>query len=276
MKKILSYISILSVLMLILSSCGGGRVVKTLGEYEVSAEMDEFFDGDTEKEAMFFAPYVLAKEISFNTESKAFTDAVDAEIERILAEDYKGLEDDLEEELEKNGISRTFYEKLVEQDVLKRELYFKLISNGTIVKDAKELRELFLDGAAVRVKRILIMSDGAEQTIKEASEKISRGTPFEDVMKEYAEYDLAKGDLGNYGDSYVLVKGNSELGYEEVCFSLEEGEVSEPFETSAGWCIVKRYELTEDVIDDLGEDLITSYCEGRFNMILEKQAEKLK
>ena len=281
MKKIIAYICLIIAALLVLSSCGGPKTVMSVGGYELTEDVDALFGGDEHLRAMFLAPYALAEEEGIDVNSTEFRDAVSTALERVFAADYKADEEALDDELELMGITREVYEKIVEQDTLKELLYKKLTESGKIETDRDALREKFLSGEAVRVKRILVLlanHDGTEasERIAEAEQKLSVGTPFETVMKDYAEYDIAHGDLGNLGDSYVIVRGNTDAAYEEVCFSLAEGETSAVFDTAAGPCIVKRYPLTADDLDALLDDLVTSYCEGQYNMILEDAAKKMK
>ncbi len=280
LKKFISYISVIIAVLLTLSSCGAPKTVMTVGGYELTEDVDALFNGDEALRNSFLAPYALAQEVGIDIESDDFRDAVSASLQRVFTADYGANEEALDDELEQMGISREVYEKIVEQDTLKELLYDELTKNGTIETDESVLLEKFLSGEAVRVKRILVLYSNhekaeADERINEAAERVALGTPFETVMKDYAEYDLAKGDIGNLGDSFVLLRGNTEESYEEVCFSLAVGEVSDVFETSVGLCIVKRYPMTAEDIAPILSDLASSYSEGRFASILDEAAGKI-
>ena len=280
LKKILTYICILFALVLPLTSCGGPKTVMTVGGYDLTEDVDALLGG-SDMRALFLAPYALAEENGIDVKSDEFRDAVSAELERVFSADYGANEEALDAELEAEGISREVYEKIVEQSVLSDMLYLKLTESGKIETDPEILREKFLSGEAVRVKRILVLYSNhdaaeADERINEAAGKLSLGTPFETVMKDYAEYDLANGDLGNLGDSYVVLRGSADADYEKVCFSLSEGETSEPFDTSVGPCIVKRYELTAEDLNTILDDLVSDYAVGQYNLILEEAAEKIR
>ena len=78
-----------------------------------------------------------------------------------------------------------------------------------------------------------------EAKIREAYQKIQDGVAFEDVVKEYTE-DPATRETD--GRMRWLSTGRIVKEYEDVAFSLNEGEISEPFKTPFGWHIVKVIE----------------------------------
>ena len=272
MKKIIGFVLILTI-ALSLVSCGQPKIVKNVGGFDVDSELDSFFGGDDNALALFFAPYSLADSVGYDRNSEEFAALCKAERARMLSEDYRGDEDALEEDVERNGLTMNLYEKFTERDVLTDELFERLTSDGTIVSEEATVREKLLSGAAVRVKRIIIIDDEAEKLIKEAAEK-TKNSSFESVRQSYASYAPA-GEIGNYEDSFIVVEGNYDERYENACFSLDIGGISEPVETAAGWCIVKRYEMTPDMIDGIISDLVPEYKDGQFNIMLEKAAEKL-
>ncbi len=269
MKRFIACFIAVIIFSLPLASCGA-KVVKTVGTYEVDEELDSFFGSDDEKLAAFFAPYALADEMEYDYTSDEFVNYCASQRERFLAQVYGGDEDALAKELEKAGMTEDIYVKVLEQDTLKSDLYDKLILAGEIETDRKTMKIKFLRGEAVMVKRILVSGDDAEDKIKEAAAQIAAGETFESVRSEYSD-----GDIGNYGDSFIVTKGNYDKAYEDVCYSIEVGDVSEPFKTDAGWCIVERYELTEEAVDEVLTDLITEYTEGQFSIRLEEIAKTL-
>ena len=272
MKKLLCLL-LAAVFAVSLASCGDAKIVKTIGGYDVDSELNDFYDGDDSALSVFLAPYALADKYGYDTSSGDFSALCEAELARMLHEDYLGDEDALEEDIKANGLSTALYEKFVERDVLTSELYSFLKENGTIESDEAKIRESLLAGGAVYVKRIVIVSDDGEELIAEASEK-AKTAPFESVRDSFAEYAPA-GEIGNYGDGYIVVRGSYDEKYEDACFSLGVGEISEPFNTDAGWCIVKRYELTEDMVDGILPDLAAAYTDGIYTGMLSEAAAGL-
>ena len=74
-----------------------------------------------------------------------------------------------------------------------------------------------------------------EAKIREAHSKLQAGASFEDVVQEYSE-DPGTRDTG--GKMRWISTGRIVKEYEDVAFSLQVGEISEPFKTQFGWHIV--------------------------------------
>lgn len=74
-----------------------------------------------------------------------------------------------------------------------------------------------------------------EAKIREAYSKLQTGASFEDVVQEYSE-DPGTRETG--GRMRWISTGRIVKEYEDVAFSLQVGEISEPFKTQFGWHIV--------------------------------------
>jgi peptidyl-prolyl cis-trans isomerase D len=73
--------------------------------------------------------------------------------------------------------------------------------------------------------------------------RIDAGEDFADMAKSYSEDGSAK----NGGDLGVFKKGSMVPEFEQVAFSLEPGQVSEPVRTRFGWHIIKVFSKQKDV-----------------------------
>lgn len=282
MKKFSLILILTLVLPLVFCSCGNSSPDREIGGYEIEGELYDFLGKTDEKAAEFLAVYSLADRYGVDFSSEKFEMEVEAEMSRILAEDYSGDADALDDDLDSFGIDDDIYEKIVEQDLLKTKVYLKLTESGTIETDRAKIKTELSNGGSVRIKRILIpygvseeTKSDAEKGIKAAWDKIQAGYDFDEVVKDMSKYTYATIGGSLEDGSYIVVKGKTEKGYEDVCFNLSVGEVSDPFETSSGYCIVKRYELDLDLIDSVLDNLVTAYCEGQYNMMLDEAAEKL-
>lgn len=258
------------------SSCGEPKIVKTVGGFDVDEDFYDVFEDNEEQLKMFFAVYALADEVGFDYKSDDFSSKCEIAKQQILAEEYGGDEKALIEEYKDAGMTDEVYDKFLEQDTLKNELYEYLISEGKIEADKDKLRAMFLSGEACRVKRMIFTGADAEQDAGISYERVASGrSTFESEKSDNLDKTLY-GDIGNYEDSYLVVRGNYEKAYEDVCFSLSNGEVAKPFITSSGWCLVKRYTLTEEIVDDSLDGLVTSYTEGQYNIMLENKASEFE
>ena len=78
-----------------------------------------------------------------------------------------------------------------------------------------------------------------EAKIQEAYQKLLNGAAFEDMVQEYTE---DPGTRDTDGKMRWISTGRIVKEYEDVAFSLNEGEISAPFKTPFGWHIVKVLE----------------------------------
>ena len=78
-----------------------------------------------------------------------------------------------------------------------------------------------------------------EAKIQEAYQKLLNGAAFEDMVQEYTE---DPGTRDTDGKMRWISTGRIVKEYEDVAFSLNEGEISAPFKTPFGWHIVKVIE----------------------------------
>lgn len=284
LKKLLIYVLAAVVLLSVfLASCGEPKIVKTLGAYEVDEDLYELFDGSDEGVASFFAPYALADKYGVDRTSDDFAAKCKVEMARVISEDYLGDEDAMRDAVKENGLTDELWDKIIEQSVLYADVFDALTENGTIVSDPDELKAEFLSGGAVYVKRIILGENAAGPydagpgvgQLEAAYDKIISGArSFDEAKRDFIGY-TSTDDVGNYGNGYIVVRGGTEKTYEDVCFSLGVNELSKPFETSAGWCIVMRFSLTEEMVDETLDYLVASSMEGQYNVMLDETAAEL-
>ncbi len=90
-----------------------------------------------------------------------------------------------------------------------------------------------------------------EEEINEVVERLNNGEDFELVAAEVSldsSNAFRGGDLGWFG------RNRMDPAFEEVAFSLEPGEISEPVETQFGWHVVKLYDREEVPASALEQD----------------------
>ena len=129
------------------------------------------------------------------------------------------------------------------------------------------------------MKRILVKYGESEDekndsyySIIKAEKLLDEGKSFEEVKSLLYESGEAEGDPASCGGGYIIVRGVYDFDYEDECFTLDVGETSAAFETTFGYCIVKRYELTPELLDEFLDETVTSYTEGQFGMLLDEAA----
>jgi peptidyl-prolyl cis-trans isomerase D len=108
----------------------------------------------------------------------------------------------------------------------------------------------YLREAEVRARHILIKGEGAEKKAGDILARIKGGESFSVLAKKYSEDrgSAAKGgDLGFFGPGTMVKQ------FENVAFSLKEGEVSDLVKTSFGYHIIKTEEVREEGARPLSE-----------------------
>lgn len=125
----------------------------------------------------------------------------------------------------------------------------------------------------------ILIEDGedADQTMATLQQKLSDGTSFADLAKEYS-IDTVSAEEG--GDLGYAGRGVYNEEFEEALFALEEGEVSEPVETSFGVHLIKLEDVRRSEVPVLSEiegqlrsELGRERAEERFAEIRTKLAD---
>ena len=125
----------------------------------------------------------------------------------------------------------------------------------------------------------ILIEDGedADQTMATLQQKLSDGTSFADLAKEYS-IDTVSAEEG--GDLGYAGRGVYNEEFEEALFALEEGEVSGPVETSFGVHLIKLEDVRRSEVPALSEiegqlrsELGRERAEERFAEIRTKLAD---
>lgn len=94
------------------------------------------------------------------------------------------------------------------------------------------------DKREVKVSHILVETQ--EEAARLREQIISKEKTFEEVAEQHSicESKEQKGDIG-----YNIKKGTLLQEFTDKIFTMKKFEVSEPFETEAGWHIAKVYDI---------------------------------
>ncbi len=130
-----------------------------------------------------------------------------------------------------------------------------------------------------RAAHILISNEGerddeaAEQLAKEIAAKLNEGEKFTELAMQYSD-DLGSSNSG--GDLGFTTGDTFPAEFEEVLFSLNQGQVSEPVKTDAGYHLIKATEIKADdrpAFEDrkaiIEQRLQLAAAEGEFVSIIE-------
>ena len=88
----------------------------------------------------------------------------------------------------------------------------------------------------------LVTQEEALNTVTDIHERVTGGAEFGTLAKQYSD-DTSSANLG--GDMGWFVPGTFGERVQQVLDSLEKGEISEPFQSAAGWHILMKEDQRE-------------------------------
>ncbi|MGE0055848.1 MAG: peptidylprolyl isomerase [Hyphomicrobium sp.] len=119
-----------------------------------------------------------------------------------------------------------------------RELYFDKVIKGSVSDE--EARKLYDEQVKklkpeeeARASHILVETEAEAKDIKE---KLKNGGDFAALAKEHSK---DPGSKDNGGDLGFFTRGQMVPQFEEVVFSMNKGDISDPVQTQFGWHLIK-------------------------------------
>ena len=180
-----------------------------------------------------------------------------------------GGREKFEERLEEIGTDMDSYKKFMESELVVRkfhEVINTLPEYSVTEEQAKEL----IKNTYIKAKHILLTTvdelnlpytDEEKLAVKaqidDLYQKIKNGADFDELMVAYSQ----DPGLMTSPDGYVFGKGQMVAEFENAAYALEIGEVSEPVETSYGYHIIKREEVT------ITDEDVASYLETEMQIL---------
>jgi foldase protein PrsA len=92
---------------------------------------------------------------------------------------------------------------------------------------------------SIAVSHILL---GDEKSAKEVKAKLDKGMKFAEAAKQYSKDDATKSSGGSLG---LFRPGDLVKEFEDVAYSMKQGQVSDPVKTQYGWHII----LLDKIVD---------------------------
>jgi peptidyl-prolyl cis-trans isomerase SurA len=178
-------------------------------------------------------------------------------LDRIRKENNLASMEDLEKMMAQQGIDPTEFKQNIKnrsltQQVLGREVYSRIqnaISNDEVTKYYEEHKQEFDRPEEVRIREILISTEGKEPSAlpalekkaQEALQKAKGGEKFDELAIRYSDGPTAKdgGDLGFFRRGKMIQE------IDDAAFKLRRGQVSDLIKTKYGLVIIKVEEKHE-------------------------------
>jgi peptidyl-prolyl cis-trans isomerase SurA len=178
-------------------------------------------------------------------------------LDRIRKENNLASMEDLEKMMAQQGIDPTEFKQNIKnrsltQQVLGREVYSRIqnaISNDEVTKYYEEHKQEFDRPEEVRIREILISTEGKEPSAlpalekkaQEALQKAKGGEKFDELAIKYSDGPTAKdgGDLGFFRRGKMIQE------IDDAAFKLRRGQVSDLIKTKYGLVIIKVEEKHE-------------------------------
>ena len=207
---------------------------------------------------------------------------------KLLEKNYDVSDKEVEEEFEKSkeqfGSDEEFEMALqqsgfADADAYKEAIRYSLLmqkaaTEGIEVTDEKlktfyeENKDLFVE---VDASHILVDN---EATAKEVKQKLGNGEKFEDLVQEYYTDTASVEKDGSVGK--VTTQSQFVPEFIDATLQLEEGEISEPIQSSYGYHIIKANERTVKTLEDNREEIEEMYLQHNAKSTSEVMNELFK
>lgn len=153
-----------------------------------------------------------------------------------------GGEEGLHQALAQNGMTdKKVFKKNIERELLAE----KAATDGVKVSEEevkKEFEEKYKD--EIKASHILVKD---EKIAKEVKERLDKG---EDFAKLASQYSIDPSSKDNGGDVGYFTKGRMVSEFDQVVFSLDVNQVSEPVKTEYGYHIIKVTDKKTNKFED--------------------------
>lgn len=200
---------------------------------------------------------------------------IDEEIQRIIDENFMGMEDQFEQLLEQYGLTM----ESVRNDARVNLMARKIAETQLEISD-EELKEYFADNqekfnipAEVKARHILVKT---EEEALEVIDLLNGGADFAELAKERSEDPGSKDQGGELG---FFKPGEMQQEFEDAAFSMEIGEISEPVESWYGFHVIEVLEKKsgrEVTFDEVKDQVYEEMAEEKIYKLIQDLIGRLR
>ncbi|PYQ07163.1 MAG: hypothetical protein DMF83_10375 [Acidobacteria bacterium] len=203
-------------------------------------------------------------------------------IEGIKKDNKIASDEELQQQLKREGMTLEELKRNIERNVLKRQVMQRELENKIAVTedDTKAWYEAnkaeYTKPATVHLQQLLVRSDPRSPSL--AVELVGRARGGEELA-ELAKAYAAAPHKASVSDLGVLRKGDLAPDVEKIAFALAPGQVSEPIPTPDGFRILKVVEKTEGSVvpyEDARAEIQRRLTQTRSNEQVEKYLAGLR
>jgi len=234
----------------------------------IKSSTDFVLSSDREKLQKQLLNKMIEKKLELQEARKFHITATNEEVEKtiknIMEENGILSIEDLERDLELQGMSLDTFKKRLKEEIIIMKLvnrqvkskiqiteseiksYYKNHLEEFGVKEKIHIAHIFFSTVGLDKKEI----ENKRKTAEEVLKKLKKGEKFEDLVKKYSEDPFTKessGDLGWFERNQLLPE------IEKAVLSLDPGEISGIIKTKIGFHIVKVLEKTGEIHPDSPE-----------------------
>ncbi|MDW7668442.1 MAG: peptidylprolyl isomerase [Bacillota bacterium] len=142
------------------------------------------------------------------------------------------VENELDKEEEFQSILKETKENLLQRYAVQKVMEDVDVKDEEIKETYNQNKDKFMDQEKVSAKHVLVDD---EDKAKEIKEEIDNGMDFSDAAAKYSSCPSSKkgGRLGEFSRGQMVPE------FEDVAFSMEEGEISDPVKSQFGYHIIQ-------------------------------------
>ena len=218
---------------------------------------------------------------------KAHIKVTPAETDSFLTFQYQkaGGEEKLKSGLEENQIPFDYFKESVKRNLIIEKYLHRIIKERSEISEERiqQAYQKFLKDTLVNVQHILLLTQGKSDKEKKAirnkmAKILSRarsGESFDALAKEFSEDPGSKDKGGLYED---VTRGQMVKPFEDACFSVPVGKISDIIETRYGYHIIKviSRKSGDKPLEEVRDELVSKLQNAGSRTIMNEFFNELK